>query len=91
MVAIDELMRKWERRFPDLGGEWTHWWIEGDGALLQVVPCDELLADLRIIRDNHGRFESIYVHRARIDSNGEPSRQVARVEVANRDCYAAQT
>jgi hypothetical protein len=23
---LSELMRNWEQRFPDLAGEWTHWW-----------------------------------------------------------------
>jgi hypothetical protein len=81
---LSELMRKWEQRFPDLAGEWTHWWIEGDGGLLQIVPGDDLLGAVRVIRDNHQRFTAIHAHRARIDSDGLPFRQVARFEIANR-------
>ena len=81
---MNELTRKWEHQFPDLGGEWTHWWIEGDGGLLQIVLGEDLLGAVRVVRDNHQRFTAIHAHRARIDSDGRPFRQDARFEIAAR-------
>jgi hypothetical protein len=81
---IDYLAREWETRFPDLSGEWTHWYIEGEEALLLVVPGTDLFAALAVVRENHQRFASIYAWRARIDSNGETIREKRRVEISNR-------
>jgi hypothetical protein len=82
--AIRRLERRWEGRFPGLDGEWTHWWIEADGAFLAVVSGHELSTAVRVVRDNWERFASIFVHRARVDAVGTPRREAARVEVANR-------
>ena len=82
--ALRKLARRWEDRVPDLYGEWTHWWIEGDGGFLAVIPGEDLAGVVQVVRENWERFESIYVHRARVDSLGAPSRQDHRVEVANR-------
>ena len=87
MLSEDELRRLrkgWEHRFPDLGGQWTHWWIEGDGGLLGVLPGHELVAALQLVADNCHRYESIYAQRAWIESDGQVYRQNARAEIANR-------
>ena len=82
--ALRKLARRWEDRVPDLYGEWTHWWIEGDRGFLAVVSGDDLSGVVRVVRENWERFESIHVHRARVDSSGTPSHQAYGVEVANR-------
>jgi len=86
--AINQLACKWEQRFPDLSGEWTHWWLEAEGVLLSVVPGTELSMALSVVRENHQRFASIFAHRARVGPTGEPVRQKRRFEISNRRCDA---
>ena len=85
---VDRLARQWKKRFPNLSGEWTHWWIEAEEARLSIVPGTDLSAALTVVRENHRRFASIFARRARMDSNGEPVREKRRVEISNRSCDA---
>jgi hypothetical protein len=63
--------RDWERQFPPLDAEWTHWWIEGDGALLAVVGVADLSAALDVVARHHTHVFCIYAHAAKVDSFGE--------------------
>jgi hypothetical protein len=63
--------REWERRFPGLDDEWTHWWIEGDGALLAIVGASDLGAALQIVEKHHEQGMEIFAHVAKLDSFGE--------------------
>jgi len=86
---VDHLAHGWENRFPDLSGQWTHWLIEAEGVVLSIVPYAELARGLQVIRENHERFGSICVHRARISTDGKPIRQKQRFEISNRKREAA--
>jgi hypothetical protein len=66
-----ELKRQWERRFPDLSGKWTHWKITGTGKLLGVVAGADLVAALKVVEDNYGRYITIRAARATADENGQ--------------------
>lgn len=81
---LKKLQKEWEQRLTDLDVKWSHWWIEGDGAFLAIVPGEELLGAVKVISENHERFASIFVHRARVDSEDNPCRQKQRFEIANR-------
>jgi hypothetical protein len=61
----------WERRFPDLSGKWTHWKIMGDGDYIDVVDGVELAKALTVVEQNFGKYGSIKVVRATVDSEGQ--------------------
>jgi hypothetical protein len=78
-------MREWELRFPCLDDEWTHWWIEGDGALLAAVDGSDLRAALEVVRKHHDQCRSITVYRAKVDTFNEVVREESTgCEVAHR-------
>jgi hypothetical protein len=62
---------EWERRFPGLDDEWTHWWIEADGALLAIIGASDLGAAMQIVERNHERGLEIMAHVAKLDAFGE--------------------
>jgi len=70
--------RRWEGRFPALDDEWNLWWIEGDGALLGVVPGSSLSEAVDIVARHHERCSSITVSVAKRDSFGEVVRDSKR-------------
>jgi hypothetical protein len=72
---LRRLRTVWEHRLPDLGGEWTHWWLEGDGRLLGVLPGDDLVAALELVADKCRHHESIFAYRANVGVDGEVQRQ----------------
>jgi hypothetical protein len=79
-----ELKRHWERRFPDLSGKWTHWKITGTGKLLAVVDGADLLAALKVVEDNYGRYITIKAARATADENGQLKEEEANLfEISN--------
>ncbi len=81
----DELQREWERRLPDLDDEWTHWWLEGDGALLSVIVGSDLRSALELVRANRSQYSAIMAYRAKIDPSGQPTRdKKRRWEISNR-------
>jgi tetratricopeptide (TPR) repeat protein len=84
ILASNKQITNWSDKFPDLGGEWTHWWLEGENYCLAVVSSDNLSEGIEIIKKNWKRFFSIYAYRAKIDSNGNPLLQSKRrVEISN--------
>ena len=71
-MAPDSSDRKtwwWEQRLPSLAGDWTHWWVEGDGAL--IVVSDNLLQVLDSIESSSKTVDSIVAMRAKLDAGGE--------------------
>ena len=62
-----QLKREWEHRFPDLGNDWTHWKIHGDGATLEVVSGANLQRAIQVIEERFGQFSSIKVNRATVN------------------------
>src|SRR2546425_12909320 len=70
MSASSELKRAWEKRFPPLSAAWSHWRLEGDGFLLGVVSGERLVDALRLLEENHERYASILVRRAKGNSAG---------------------
>jgi len=64
------IRKDWEKNFPDLPGEWTHYQIKGDDYEIAVVDGLDLIKALDIVEENFGRFKKILVHRAKIDSEG---------------------
>ena len=68
-----EIKRGWERRFPGLSGNWTHWKITGTGKLLGIVDGADLLAALRVVEENYGRYITIKAQRVSVDANGQIS------------------
>jgi len=66
-----ELRRQWEQRFPDLSGKWTHWKITGTGKLLALIDGADLLAALKVVEDNYGRYITIKAARATVDESGQ--------------------
>ena len=78
-------MREWELRFPSLDDEWTHWWIEGDGALLAAVDGSDLRAALEVVQKHHDQCRSIIVYGAKVDAFNEVVRdESSGREVAHR-------
>ena len=73
--------REWERQFPPLDDEWTHWWIEGDGALLAIVGAADLSAALDVVARHHKHVLCIFAHAAKVDSFGEVVRDENRRHV----------
>ena len=55
------------RALPSLESDWTHWWIEGDGCRLDVVPGDDLVRANRVVEENRQRMKRIRAYRAKID------------------------
>ncbi len=85
MTEISNQRREWELRFPGLDDEWTHWWMEGDGALLAIVGGADLTAALDIVEKHFGQCAKIIVYLAQLDSFGEVVRDKAhRWEIASR-------
>ncbi len=72
---IKELRREWEERFPSFSGEWSHWKITGDNALLEVVSGVDLFRALDITEENFERFNSIKAVRVTLDSSGNIERE----------------
>ena len=70
MTERSSVQREWEARFPDLGPQWTHWRLDGDGVMFALVPGDQLGHALRLVAENFGRFSRIRAYRARADENG---------------------
>jgi hypothetical protein len=66
---------RWERALPALDGEWTHWWLEGDSALLAVLGSDDIASALEVIAKHHARGREIFAWRAKVDSFGEVVRE----------------
>lgn len=64
MKISDKLKREWEKRFPGLFNEWTHWVIKGDWVFIEAVSGGNLLNAVNVVENNFGRFESIRIHRA---------------------------
>jgi hypothetical protein len=86
-VSLDRMSTKgyvrWQdrqpRALPSLEGEWTHWWIEGDGCRLDIVPRDDPARAHRLVRENCDRMNRIFAYRARIDpASGEYIRDERR-------------
>jgi hypothetical protein len=75
MSDYKKARRDWEQRFPALTDEWTHWWIEGDGALLAVVGGSDLGAALDIVETHHDQCPRIVAYYAKVDSFGEVVRE----------------
>lgn len=71
MSEDEKTKRVWERRFPGLDDEWTHWWLEGDGALLAIVGASDLGAALKIVEKHHALGLDIFAYEAKLDSFGE--------------------
>lgn len=77
---------EWERRFPSLDYEWTHWWLEGDDTLLAVVAAEDLLVALQIVERHHGQCRHVVAYSAKLDSFGE----VVRAEHPGSEIYNRQ-
>jgi hypothetical protein len=85
MTVASRTRKEWERRLPDLGSEWTHWRLEGDGGLIALVPGERLMEALRVVSDNAQRYSSINASRARVNANGECTAiEKLVVEISNR-------
>ena len=67
--ASQEKRNHWEKYIPELVGEYTHWWLEGDGGLLIVT--NDLTELLDVIEANHGKLLIMYVYRAYINDEGD--------------------
>jgi hypothetical protein len=78
MTDDKKLRRGWEHRFPSLSEEWTHWWIEGDGALVAIVATIDLGAALDIVSRHHDRCRWIIVYPAKLNPFGEIIRDGTR-------------
>ena len=63
--------KEWEKQFPALGSDWTHWRLEGDGLFLALVSGDTLGAVLDVVEENWQRFSYIYAYRARPNDTEE--------------------
>ena len=68
---IWRLKKNWEKNFPDLIGDWTHYQIKGDDKELAVVDGLNLIEALNIVEDNFGKYKLILVHRAKVGSKGK--------------------
>ena len=76
MTSEDQRRRReWERQFPALDDHWTHWWMEGDGALLAVVAAADLTVALDVVARYHERVPCIFAPTARVDSFGDIVRE----------------
>jgi hypothetical protein len=71
----------WERQFPPLDEEWTHWWIEGDGVLLAVIAGADLSTALDVVTRHHARAREIVARAAKVDGFGEVVRDESRRHV----------
>ena len=64
-----KLRRKWELKFPNLSGKWSHWKTVGDGILIDIVSGLELVKALDVVQHNFSKFASIKVCRAVVDED----------------------
>jgi hypothetical protein len=81
------MRRSWEHQFPVLTGEWTHWWITGDGTLLAIVSGSDLGA-LDVVDRYHDRCRWIMVYPAKVGSSGEVVRDAKReFEIEGRNKF----
>jgi hypothetical protein len=62
---------EWEKRFPSLDNEWTHWWLEGDDTLLAVVAAADLTVALQVVERHHDQCRHVIAYSAKLDSFGE--------------------
>jgi len=78
---------RWEKCIPPLDGEWTLWWLEGDGGVLLITrDLRELLGK---IEENYERNLRQIVYLAKNDSEGNAIRDERRYEVVNLEVDAA--
>lgn len=54
-----KLQRHWEKMFPAIDDEWTHWWIFAEGLCVGVILGSNLLAVLDVVEDNYEKYPSI--------------------------------
>lgn len=84
IIANKKMIANWSNRFPDLNGEWTHWWIEGEEHCLGVVSSEKLSEGVNLIIKNWKRYSSIYAYRAKRGEDGNPIfKSKHRVEISN--------
>jgi hypothetical protein len=65
---IWKLRIDWEKNFPEMTGEWTHYQIIGDSEELKVINVLSLSKALDVVEENFDKYNDILVHRAKIDT-----------------------
>ena len=61
------LRQDWEKSFPNLTDDWTHYQILGDGNELAIVDVLNLSQALDVIEENYNKHKIILVHRAKVN------------------------
>lgn len=69
MKVTNEMRRNWELRIPELGGKYTHWWLDGDGGV--IIVTDDLKELLDAATNHHGKSLKIEVLRAYHNEDGD--------------------
>ena len=81
MKYRERQIARWTNAIPGLDGEWSHWWLEGDGGLILVTS--DLAEMLEAIESNYGASLILTVSRARHTSDGDSVRDTEICHIAN--------
>jgi hypothetical protein len=81
MKYREKLIAIWTSAIPGLDGDWSHWWLEGDGGLILVTS--DVVELLEAIERNYGKSLLLSVSRARHNADGDSVRDPEICHIAN--------